>query len=192
MPTSESVLADAHAMELVRQGDDVGLGQLIERHRDRLVGYLSRLVGDAARGEELAQETFVRVWLAAGRYREEGRFEAYLFRIGTRLARSEERRRRRFAWARARGWLAVPPDRQEPEGPGRLLAAEAASELAAALAELPIRFRAPLLLFVVEERSLEEIGRLMGLPVATVKTRLHRARRRLRARLAGDPAEGES
>ncbi len=192
MPTSESVLADAHAMELVRQGDDVGLDQLIERHRDRLVRYLSRLVGDAGRGEELAQETFVRVWLAAGRYREEGRFEAYLFRIGTRLARSEERRRRRFAWARARGWLAVPPDRQEPEGPGRLLAAEAASELAAALAELPIRFRAPLLLFVVEERSLEEIGRLMGLPVATVKTRLHRARRRLRARLAGDPAEGES
>ena len=43
----------------------------------------------ASRGEELAQEAFVRLWLASARYREEGRFEAYLYSIGTRLARSE-------------------------------------------------------------------------------------------------------
>lgn len=170
-------------------GDAEGIGRLVERHRDRLVRYLARLTGDPARAEELAQETFVRVWLAAGRYREEGRFEAYLFRIGTRLARSEERRRRRHALAIARGWLAG-ATLEPAEEPRRLEAEEESARLAAALAALPLRFRAPLLLFVVEERSLDEVGRILGLRVATVKTRIHRARRRLQALLGGDAEEG--
>ena len=53
-----------------------------------------------------------------------------------------------------------------------------------ALGRLPIRFRAPLVLAVMEERSHEEIGALLGIRVATVKTRLFRARRRLRMELA--------
>ena len=85
---------DTQAMALCRDGDWESFGLLVERHRDRLVRYLARLLGDRDLGEEIAQETFVRLWLAAGRYREEGRFEAYLYSIGTRLARSSERRRR--------------------------------------------------------------------------------------------------
>ena len=57
------------------------------------------------------------------------------------------------------------------------------AELARAVAELPLAFRAPLVLAALEERPLEEIARLLGLPPATVKTRLFRARERLRVRL---------
>ncbi len=185
-------LADARAMALGQEGDWTAFGQLVERHRDRLVRYLARLVGDRDRGEEIAQEAFVRLWLAARRYREEGRFEAYLYCIGTRLARSSERRRRvrlhallsgrlaRFGWT---GSAPGVEPAEEAEAGERLLREEAEAQLARAVAELPVAFRAPLLLATLEERSVAEIAGLLGLRPATVKTRLFRARERLRASL---------
>ena len=183
---------DARAMALCRAGDWEEFGLLVERHRDPLVRYLARLVGDRDRGEEIAQEAFVRLWLARRRYREEGRFEAYLYSIGTRLARSSERRRRvqRRALFAGRlgqfGWLRKGGEREtfeEAEAGERLLREEAQSELARAVAELPLAYRAPLVLAALEERPIDEIARLLGLPPATVKTRLFRARGRLRVRL---------
>lgn len=186
--------ADPDALEMAgsRAGDWAAFGRLVERHRDPLVRYLARLSGDREVGEELAQEAFVRLWLAAGRYREEGRFEAYLYSIGTRLARSAERRRRvqRLALFSGRlgqlAWLRRGGEREpfEPAEAGeRLLREEAESELARAVAELPLAFRAPLVLAALEERPIDEIAHLLGLPAATVKTRLFRARERLRLRL---------
>jgi RNA polymerase sigma factor (sigma-70 family) len=183
---------DAQAMARSRAGDWEAFGGLVDRHRDALVRYLSRLVGDRERGEELAQEAFVRLWLAARRYREEGRFEAYLYSIGTRLARSSERRRRVRQRALLSGqlgrfgWLGRSPGSEpyeEAEAGARLLREEAATKLADAVAELPVAFRAPLVLAALEERSVDEIAQLLGLRVATVKSRLFRARERLRVRL---------
>jgi RNA polymerase sigma-70 factor (ECF subfamily) len=183
---------DARAMALCRAGDWEEFGLLVERHRDPLVRYLARLVGDRDRGEEIAQEAFVRLWLARRRYREEGRFEAYLYSIGTRLARSSERRRRvrlRALFAGRLGpfgWQSRGGERaafEEAEASERLLREEAESELARAIAELPLAFRAPLVLAALEERPIDEIAGLLGLPAATVKTRLFRARERLRVRL---------
>ncbi len=187
-----SVDPDARAMALCRAGEWEAFGLLVERHRDPLVRYLARLLGDRDRGEEIAQEAFVRLWLARRRYREEGRFEAYLYSIGTRLAKSSERRRRvrlralfagrlgPFGWQRRGGERAA---FEEAEASERLLREEAQTELARAIAELPLAFRAPLVLAALEERPIAEIARLLGLPAATVKTRLFRARERLRLRL---------
>jgi len=186
MTAFESAIPDAEAMARTQEGDWEAFGILVERHRDPLVRYLSRLLGSREQGEEIAQEAFVRVWLAARRYREEGRFEAYLYRIGTRLARSSERRRRVRMRALFSGRLGVfwgDGPFEEAEASRRLLREEADSELARAVAELPLTFRAPLVLQAIEERPIEEVARLLNLPQATVKTRLFRARERLRARL---------
>ncbi len=192
--TDPAVGADALAMAHGRAGDWAAFGALVERHRDPLVRYLARLVGDRDSGEELAQEAFVRLWLAAHRYREEGRFEAYLYSIATRLARSAERRRRvrlraclqgrlaRFGW-HGRGGAAGAEPFEEAEADARLLRAEAGSVLARAVAELPLAFRAPLILAAIEERPIADIARLLGLRAATVKSRLFRARERLRLSL---------
>ncbi len=186
MTAFESAIPDAEAMARTQEGDWEAFGLLVERHRDPLVRYLSRLLGSRDQGEEIAQEAFVRLWLAARRYREEGRFEAYLYRIGTRLARSAERRRRvrlRALLSGTLGELWGDQPVQEAEAGRRLLREEAETELARAVAELPLAFRAPLVLQAIEERPIEEVARLLNLRPATVKTRLFRARERLRARL---------
>ena len=182
MSVLERTLTDAEAMERVQDGDWDAFAALVNRHRSRLARYLARLSGSTEAGEDLAQEAFVRLWLAARRYREEGRFEAYLYRIGTRFAQQAARRERRSAAFRnliGRDDTTPAGDSAEP-----LFRDEVRREVEQALGRLPIRFRAPLVLAVMEERSHEEIGELLGIRPATVKTRLFRARRRLRMELA--------
>jgi len=95
---------DAGLMAGVRAGDRAAFSRLVERHKDSVVSYLTRLTGDRDRAEDLAQESFLRLYRAAAdasgisgvsgvsgasRYREQGFLRAYLFRIATNLVRSE-------------------------------------------------------------------------------------------------------
>ena len=94
-------LTDSELMARVAEGDREAFATLVERHKTAVTKYMGRLTGNHDRAEELAQETFVRLFQAAPGYRDQGRLLPYLFRIGTNLLRSEERRRRR--------WLTLAP-----------------------------------------------------------------------------------
>ena len=96
---------DTELLALSRAQDSQAFGRLIDRYKDRVVNYLSRLTGCRDRAEDIAQETFVRFYRQLHRYRDEGSLAAYLFRIATNLVRSEERRKRR--WQALRPLLAV-------------------------------------------------------------------------------------
>src|SRR3954469_16440118 len=87
--------SDAELMARVREGDREAFTDLVERHKDAAVTYLVRLTADRDRAEDLAQETFLRLFRSAGEYVEQGYLRAFLFRIATNLVRSEERRARR-------------------------------------------------------------------------------------------------
>ncbi len=179
---------DADLMARVRRGDEEAFAALVDRHKDPLVAYLARLTGSLDRAEDLAQETFLRLYRSASRYRERGYLAAFLYRIGTNLVRSEARRERR--WRDLVGGLAGSPmesrETVEPVGPRRLVAGELRARLAAAVVALPLGLRVPLVLYEIEDWSQGEIARVLGCRVGTVKSRLHRARARLRRDLAAD------
>ncbi len=182
---SPAVAADADLMARLRAGDQAALGDLVERHKDGLVSYLARLTGRRERGEELAQEAFVRLLQSVSRYREEGKLLPYLYRIATNLARSDNRRERRF-----RPFALAAPEGREPQaadssgdGPERLLRQETQRLVGEALAALPLRFRVPVTLYAIEGWSYEAIAETLGTSVGTVKSRIHRGRERLRQRL---------
>ena len=174
--------SDAELMARVRAGDRDAFGHLVARYGDDLVAYLARLTGSPERAEDLAQEAFLRLYRAAPRYRERGRLAALLYRIATNLLRSEERRERR--WRTLRPALDVHGERQAaPGAPQRLLQGELRRRLAAALARLPLKLRAPLVLYEIEDWPQREIARALDCREGTVKSRLHRARARLREEL---------
>jgi RNA polymerase sigma-70 factor, ECF subfamily len=175
--------SDAQLMAGIRAGDREAFGALVARHQDGVLTYLARLTGQRTRAEDLAQDTFLRLWSQAGQgYQEQGRLRAYLLRIATRLALTELRResRRRLLAAL---WLGhgngARPQAAAPAEDG----GEAQRALRAALDRLPARQRAPLLLVEVEGLSCQEAAAALGVRPGTVKSRIHRARQRLATEL---------
>jgi RNA polymerase sigma-70 factor, ECF subfamily len=166
--------------------------QLVEHHQDRIVNYLTRLTGHRDRAEDVAQETFVRFYQHRNRYREEGSFAAYLYRIATNLVRSQERRRKRWRLLEpllGRGRRSTVAETVEPEAAtddphGRLLAGEEQRQVSAAIARLELPYRAALVLREIEGLSYQEIAAALDVAEGTVKSRLHRARELLRQDLA--------
>jgi RNA polymerase sigma-70 factor (ECF subfamily) len=172
--------SDAGLMEQVRGGDRDAFAELVDRHKDAVVNYLARLTGDRDRAEDLAQESFLRLWRSAGSYVEQGFLRAFLFRIATNLVRSEERREKRFR-------LLLPflgrRDHDEPAAPSGLLLQELHREVAGAVAALPLRYRVPLVLHEIEGWSYGDIARELECREGTVKSRIHRGRQQLRQKL---------
>jgi RNA polymerase sigma-70 factor (ECF subfamily) len=185
----EARQSDAELMAAAAGGDRDSFGRLVDRHKDHLVSYLSRLTGSRERGEDLAQEAFLKLWENASRYREEGKLHGLLYAIAVNRLRSEERRARR--WRVLAAFLPLPPGEGEPPtAQTALLGREAGRQVAAALADLPLRYRVPLVLAEIEEWSHRDIALHLGCREGTVKSRLHRGRERLRARLAPYVDEG--
>jgi RNA polymerase sigma-70 factor (ECF subfamily) len=169
--------SDAELMVRVRAGDREAFAELVDRHKDAVVAYLARLTADPDRAEDLGQETFLRLFRAAGAYSEQGYLRAYLLRIGTNLVRSEERRAQRLR-------LLMPflprEEHAEPAAPSGLLRRELHREVTAAVARLPLRYRVPLVLHEIEGWSYVDIAREIGCREGTVKSRVHRGRQQLK------------
>lgn len=172
--------SDAELMAQVRAGDRDAFADLVDRHKDAVVNYLTRLTGSRDRAEDLAQETFLRLFRSARDYTEQGYLRAYLYRIATNLVRSEERRDRRLR-------LLMPflprEEHAEPAAPSGMLRRELTREVAAAVAKLPLRYRVPLVLHEIEGWSYVDIAQEIGCREGTVKSRVHRGRQQLKARL---------
>jgi RNA polymerase sigma-70 factor (ECF subfamily) len=168
-------------MRRTQAGDREAFASLIDRHKDRLVNYLTVLSRDRDRAEDLAQEPFVRLFERSARYEERGQFVPYLYRIGINLLRTEERKTRRRQFLLA--MFSHNGHREVPSPQAEWLRNEESQCLFRALDGLPLRFRSPLLLREVEGWSYRDIGEALSLSAGTVKSRIHRARERLKALL---------
>ena len=184
-----SELSDAELMERSRARDPEAFAQLVDRHKDLTVNYLTRLTGCRDRAEDFAQETFVRFYQQLDRYREEGALSAYLLRIATNLVRSDERRKRRWRVLQPvlsySGLVAAGANggRPEPGPQAEALAREEHHEVTAALASLDLLYRAPLVMREIEELSYRQIADALGCSEGTVKSRLFRGRQLLKEKL---------
>jgi RNA polymerase sigma-70 factor (ECF subfamily) len=151
--------------------DDLDFERLFESQFDSLYGFLARRVGPQL-ARDLAAETFTRAFAARRRFdRSRGEPRPWLFGIAQNLLRRHYRDEERRLRALAR--LDVPSVGAAPDDP----------RLAAALAMLTTDERDVLLLFAWADFSYEEIAAALGLPLGTVRSRLHRARRSLRSAL---------
>ena len=184
---------------------------LVREHQGLVFRTLLRMTGQGPHVEDLAQEVFLRLYRALPEFRGEAAVSTYLYRIVVNVAQDEWKRRRKerthvaqepesFGEENEAGaWIDnMPGDAltgehaRTPEQ--RLADAQVQQVVEDALLELPENERAVLVLYHQEERSYEGIAAVLGMPVNTVRTHLHRGRKRLgelvRARL-GRPARAE-
>ncbi|MGD0401830.1 MAG: sigma-70 family RNA polymerase sigma factor [Candidatus Acidiferrales bacterium] len=160
----------------LQQGSDAAFTELFLRYRERVYGFFRRRMNDAAKAEELAQETFLAVLRAAQRYEPRATFRAYLFGIAFNVLAAH---RRKTALNKAQSDNA-PDEVSDPSGTNP----EIVIWVRQAVERLEAAEREVLLLREFEELSYEEIAKILYVPVNTVRSRLFRARMALREILA--------
>lgn len=179
---------DAQLMLQVREGDIGSFELLLAKHRLPVVNYLTRMVRNQAVAEELAQEVFLRVYKARGNYEPSAKFTTWLYRIATHMALNSIRDRRR---ERNHQSIDEDPGERRPLQPAdqranmeeRMLRHARLEVVRRAIAALPEKQRAAVLMHKYEELDYQQIAAVLGCSVSAVKSLLFRAYETLRGRL---------
>jgi RNA polymerase sigma-70 factor (ECF subfamily) len=168
-------IAEATLVKGACKGDRAAFAELVRRHQGKVRGLLLRLCSDRTLADDLAQEVFLRAYRGLVGFEGRSAFGTWLYRIAYNVYLNQRTRVRRFS--------VLPEDYDGRAAPDDALSAPRADlrkDLAAAVSELPDRYRAVVILYYLEEVSYPEIAEILGVPLGTVKTHLHRAKRLLR------------
>lgn len=186
--------ADRDPLAALRAGDASLFEAFVRREAGQFTGFFVRLGAGAEEAEDLAQETFLKMFRARDTYQPQERFTAYAYRVA-RNAWVDRVRRNAVRPRPAAGWdpssEGPPPEEHVPDRRGEvgreLSLREEAARLCAALTQLSDGHRAVFELGVVQELSYPEISAALDVPVGTVKSRMFHAVRKLRALLGDEP-----
>jgi RNA polymerase sigma-70 factor, ECF subfamily len=157
----------------------------MQRYQHRLTRAAAAMTGDREAAEDIAQETFIRAGKNMHRFQGNASAYTYLYRIASNLAVDYLRRRRKGERRSASPVCleALPSADETAQPETAALRAERTERVRSALAALPDTYRLPAALHYLGELGIEEISSVLGIPKGTVKSRLHRGRRLLKAAL---------
>jgi RNA polymerase sigma-70 factor (ECF subfamily) len=170
---------DEVLMLRVAAGDHPAFRALAKRHFHRTLALAERMMGRRADAEEIAQETFLRIWRHAGRWRPSlGKLETWLYRVTVNLCLDRLRRPKDLH-------LDVVEEAEDPtvDTERHVAAQEVSRRVAAAVAELPGRQRAALVLCYHQELTNAQAAEILAISVWALEALLVRARRTLRVKL---------
>jgi RNA polymerase sigma-70 factor, ECF subfamily len=186
MNPTPSDAQDRIDMARLLEGQDTALNHLMERHGERLFHYLIRVLQNETEAADLAQETFVRIYLNRSRFKTDRKFSTWLFTIATNLARD------RLRWLSRHQQVSMEANDDNESGLGNILPTadlnpsetleleERAATVRSAVGALPEELRLPLILAEFEQQSHAEIAEVMNCSTKAVETRIYRARQQLR------------
>ena len=185
MGAKNGLMDDARLVERVVAGDGDAFRQLVERYQRPVYGLLVRMVRDPALAEDLAQETLIKAYRAIATFDRRRQFSSWLFKIAHNTAIDTLRRKRlpTVALETSAGDRVDPlallamPESRSPEAQAR--GRDLAEALQEALMRLRPDYREAILLRFQQGLPYEEIAEILDLPLGTVKTHLHRARKQM-------------
>ena len=182
---------DIALVELAQAGDAHAFEQLFARYHQQISLYLIRMVGNEATGYELTQDTFLKAWQSLPELQQTTRFVGWLYRIATNLARDQQRRASLVRWLpwESEAWR---PQREalSQAGPERQL--EENELLATALAGVTLKYRACLILYIIEELPQKQIAERLNIKASYVSNYVRRGLDELRTAYRHLTGEQES
>ncbi|MFZ4793300.1 MAG: RNA polymerase sigma factor [Blastocatellia bacterium] len=190
--SQEGQIDDHALLAATRAGDETAFQEIVRRYRNQITNYVYRMTSDYDRAVDIAQETFVRVYMNIDRYQATFSFSTYIYRIAHNLAITELRQRKRrrliplptfFSDKDSEELEVELPDQRQIMADDAMITEERRLAVTKAIASLPEKYRAALVLCDLEEKSYEEISEVLGLPTGTVKSRINRARNLLKEKL---------
>jgi len=183
--------------ELIRgtlAGDQAAFASLVRRYERRVAVTIRSVIGDLSRDDlaDIAQDIFLIVYKSLGSFRGDSQFGTYLTRIALRHCYRESKRRKRrgaLFWSFDSAGSEDGSLAERVAGDARtdrdIIAGERKEEVLSALQGLPEEFRTVLVLRVIEEMPVEEVAQSLGISTGTVKSRLFRAKEKMRELLVG-------
>lgn len=184
--TDEALAASA------ARGDHAAFNMLVKRHKEPLYRFVRRYVGQADDAYDILQDSFVSAWTALSRYDPKRPFAPWLHRIALNKCRDFGRRQ---AVRRALLRIVAVEPQDVSQSEAEIIDAEAQASnklhrLNKAVADLPARYKEPLLLTAMEGRSHDEVAQILGISSKAVEMRVYRARHQLRQAMGEQEAEG--
>lgn len=171
-------------VERARGGDDLAFQELVDLHGSRCLGIAYRILRDVERAEDVVQQAFLLAWRDLPRLRDLDRFEVWLHRILVNACYEDIRQHRRWT-SRI---VAIPAD--GPATPDPAVSIDDRDALERAFRRLTPEQRAAFVLHHHAGFTLDRIAEVVGVPVGTVKSRVHSATRSLRAAIVADERLG--
>jgi RNA polymerase sigma-70 factor (ECF subfamily) len=185
---------DQRLIDECLEGQTSAFGELVRRHQDRLYNIVFRLLGHADDAHDVVQDAFLQAFQSLDGFKGDAQFATWLHRIAFNTAMSWKRKRRVVLSINAGqdGEEGIePPDTSDYGRPER--AAELAEQerrIQAALSRLSPEHRAVLVLKDMDGEKYEEMAEVLGVPIGTIRSRLHRARLELREILEREREQG--
>lgn len=181
-------LTDRELIALVLAGDQDLYRVLVDRYSSLVYTAAVRIVGNEDDADDVAQETFVRAYRALGRFRGDSKFSSWIYRIAVNRSLTHLKRcKRRPVTVEMSAAPSMEADvrstRVEENPEQHVLDGEFRARVRSAVGNLPGQYRAAITLFYLEEKSYKEVADILGIPMGTLKTHLHRARSLLRGML---------
>ena len=170
----------------VGRRDHYAFARLVERHYGWALGFTDRMLGARHEAEDLVQTAFLRVWQGAARWEPNAKFSTWLYRVLYNLCMDQLRARKAAASEPLDGEVVEALADEAPGGEEHVSALQRSARVRAALAGLPARQRAALVLCYYEERSQAEAAALLGVSEGALESLLSRGRATLRKWLRDD------
>ena len=172
-------------MKKIEEGDEMAFTQIVTLYKSRIVNFLYQLTSDYEKAVELAQETFMRVYFKAKRYRPIAPVSSWIYTIASNLAKTEMKKKQRMTtvsiddeYSRASSQIYYEDNPEDME---------TIKNLRKALNSLHSRYRIPLVLKDIEGFSQEEIAEMLNKPIGTIKARISRGRAYLKKEIEKNP-----
>ncbi len=173
---------DLRTIQRVLQGDVHAFRLLVEQYQGPLFSLVGNLVRDENDRDDVAQETFLAAYIHLGSYNpRQGKFSTWLFRIARNKCLNMQKKRKPLTME------SLPPLVDAKNPADALMEAELFARLDQALEELPFEQKSAFVLAEIQELSLEEISQIEAVPLGTVKSRISRAKEKLRLLLTHTP-----
>jgi len=190
---TENQISDAVLVERFQSGDHEAMNALVQRHQSRAYHYAYKLTKDQDMAADVVAESFLRVFKASHAFKGQSSFTTWLYRIITNCY-LDMRKKAQSRPSVALDWLfssnnpkaSIEVEDHAPQAYEMLVESQQRLSLSTRIAGLPVLQRAVIQLYHGEMLSYEEIAETLALPVGTVKSRLNRARLRLREALSSE------
>ncbi|MCD4655570.1 sigma-70 family RNA polymerase sigma factor [bacterium] len=182
-PLRQSDLSDEALMLRVKDGDHDAFGEILRRYERQLLVFFLRQFGDEEGARDLVMETFLRVYKAATRYEPKAKFSTYIYQIARNLFINESKKRS-FRKTESLDELSEDSGLEiagEDLDPEQMLERKEQQALVQeALQQLPDDQRTILILVEYQDLSYERVSQIVGCSIGTVKSRMHRARQKIK------------